>query len=258
MNRAALERLVRDGAAVEYFDHHFTGDAPLPGGVVAHIDTSPHVCTGMLVDRHLHGRQRIWAVVAAFGDNLVDVACDLAAALCREHGRAGGAAGPGRRTDAQQLQRPRRGRVDPAGRRSRGSSSPSPIRFDSLRRARCTRPSRPRDAATSHSRATSRRRTCCPGPGCTCCPMRPGRGACAASSATRSPTRSPRSRTRSSRCARTATTRSACARRARVPTAPTRSAGSSAGNGRAAAAGIGRLPREELGEFVARLAERYA
>jgi hypothetical protein len=33
----------------------------------------------MLVDRHLHGRQRIWAVVAAFGDNLVDAALDLAA-----------------------------------------------------------------------------------------------------------------------------------------------------------------------------------
>jgi hypothetical protein len=35
----------------------------------------------MLVDRHLAGRQRIWAVVAAFGDNLLDSACELAASL---------------------------------------------------------------------------------------------------------------------------------------------------------------------------------
>jgi hypothetical protein len=80
-NRVALERLLHDGVAVEYFDHHFAGDAPLPDGITAHIDTSPDVCTGMLVDRHLHGRQRIWAVVAAFGDNLPDAACDLAASL---------------------------------------------------------------------------------------------------------------------------------------------------------------------------------
>ena len=80
-NRAALDRLAGEGVAVEYFDHHFVGDAALPRGVVAHIDTSPDVCTGMLVDRHLRGRHRIWAVVAAFGDNLVDAAFDLAAPL---------------------------------------------------------------------------------------------------------------------------------------------------------------------------------
>jgi len=85
-NRAAIERLVRDGAALEYFDHHYAGDAPLPPGLIAHIDTSPHVCTGMLVDRHLHGRQRIWAVVAAFGDNLIDAACDLAAPIAANAG----------------------------------------------------------------------------------------------------------------------------------------------------------------------------
>jgi hypothetical protein len=85
-NRAALERLLHDGVAVEYFDHHFAGDGPLPHGVIAHIDTSPDVCTGMLVDRHLHGRQRIWAVVAAFGDNLLDAAYDLADSLALNAG----------------------------------------------------------------------------------------------------------------------------------------------------------------------------
>jgi hypothetical protein len=85
-NRAALERLARDGVRVEYFDHHFAGDTPLPPGVVAHIDTSPDVCTGMLVDRHLHGSKRIWAVVAAFGDNLLEAACELAAPMAMNAG----------------------------------------------------------------------------------------------------------------------------------------------------------------------------
>jgi hypothetical protein len=48
-------------------------------GLHAIIDTTPDVCTGMLVDRFLRGRQRPWAVVAAFGDNLADQARALGA-----------------------------------------------------------------------------------------------------------------------------------------------------------------------------------
>ncbi len=80
-NRRALERLAGDGVRVEYFDHHDAGSQPLPDGVVSHIDTSPGVCTGILVDRHLGGTQRCWAVTAAFGDNLIAEAYALAAPL---------------------------------------------------------------------------------------------------------------------------------------------------------------------------------
>lgn len=80
VNRRAVEELLGDGVAVEYFDHHYPGSAPPPAGLAAHIDTAPGVCTGILVDRHLGGTQRPWAVVAAFGDNLVDEARRLAAA----------------------------------------------------------------------------------------------------------------------------------------------------------------------------------
>jgi hypothetical protein len=69
-NRQALESLLERGVRVQYFDHHFAGDLPRHPGLEALIDTSPGVCTGILVDRYLQGRQRIWAVVAAFGDNL--------------------------------------------------------------------------------------------------------------------------------------------------------------------------------------------
>jgi hypothetical protein len=80
-NRSALEGLLERGVAVQYFDHHFAGELPRHAGLRATIDTSPGVCTGILVDRYLHGKRRIWAVVAAFGDNLDESARALAAPL---------------------------------------------------------------------------------------------------------------------------------------------------------------------------------
>lgn len=80
-NRPALDALLARGVSVQYFDHHFAGELPRHPALSALIDTSPGVCTGMLVDRYLQGRRRIWAVVAAFGDNLVASARDLAQPL---------------------------------------------------------------------------------------------------------------------------------------------------------------------------------
>jgi hypothetical protein len=80
-NRAALDALLERGVAVQYFDHHFAGEPPRHPGLRATIDTSPGVCTGILVDRYLEGKRRIWAVVAAFGDNLDASARTLAEPL---------------------------------------------------------------------------------------------------------------------------------------------------------------------------------
>jgi len=80
-NREALLALLRSGATVQYFDHHFAGELPAHPALDAHIDTSPGVCTGIIVDRHLKGKHRVWAVVAAFGDNLSEAARELAASL---------------------------------------------------------------------------------------------------------------------------------------------------------------------------------
>ena len=80
-NRPALESLLARGVSVQYFDHHFAGDLPRHPGLAAWIDTSPGVCTGIIVDRYLAGRRRIWAVVAAFGDNLDAAARTLAVEL---------------------------------------------------------------------------------------------------------------------------------------------------------------------------------
>lgn len=86
-NRPALEELLGRGVAVQYFDHHFAGELPRHPGLVAYIDTSPGVCTGMLVDRYLEGRRRVWAVVAAFGDNLDRSAPALAEPLGLDEAR---------------------------------------------------------------------------------------------------------------------------------------------------------------------------
>jgi len=80
-NHDALVALLDLGVAVQYFDHHYAGDLPRHPGLTANIDPSPGVCTAMLVDRYLGGKRRIWAIVAAFGDNLPDAARELAQAL---------------------------------------------------------------------------------------------------------------------------------------------------------------------------------
>jgi hypothetical protein len=84
-NRAALLGALRIGARVRYFDHHFAGEIPHHHLLEAHIDPSPTMCTSLIVDRHLGGRYRAWAIVAAFGDNLRTQANEAAAALGLGH-----------------------------------------------------------------------------------------------------------------------------------------------------------------------------
>ena len=77
-NRAGLERILAAGAHVEWFDHHYAGEVPKHPRLRAFLDPAPEVCTSLLVDRHLKGARRTWAIVAAFGDNLTAVASALA------------------------------------------------------------------------------------------------------------------------------------------------------------------------------------
>jgi hypothetical protein len=80
-NRAALLRLLHSGARLRYFDHHHAGEIPVHAGLEAHIETGGGVCTSLIVDRHLHGAHRAWAVAACFGDGLPEAARALAAPL---------------------------------------------------------------------------------------------------------------------------------------------------------------------------------
>jgi len=76
-NRDALDRLLERGVAIRYFDHHRAGAAPAHSRLELHLDPAPDTCTGLIVDRYLGGRQRPWALVAAFGDGLVGPATAL-------------------------------------------------------------------------------------------------------------------------------------------------------------------------------------
>jgi hypothetical protein len=92
-NREAVARLLQEGVAVRYFDHHYAGELPDDPRFEAHIDTAPDVCTSELVNRYLKGRHVRWALVAAYGDEMP--------ALGDAHARAQGIAEDERRTLAE-------------------------------------------------------------------------------------------------------------------------------------------------------------
>ena len=78
-NRDGLIKVLMQGASVFYADHHFAGEIPQNERLTAAIDTSPNVCTSILVNNHIDGQFRLWGVTGAFGDNLDESARELAA-----------------------------------------------------------------------------------------------------------------------------------------------------------------------------------
>lgn len=80
-NRQPLDALLQAGAQLFYCDHHFAGDIPAHPNLEALINTSPDVCTSLLVNGHLRGAYAHWAVVGAFGDNLDESAKAVARTL---------------------------------------------------------------------------------------------------------------------------------------------------------------------------------
>ena len=80
-NADDLRRILAAGANVFYADHHNAGDIPDHPNLQAVIDTSPEICTAMLIDMCLEGAYRAWAVTAAYGDNFPKLARKKAAGL---------------------------------------------------------------------------------------------------------------------------------------------------------------------------------
>jgi hypothetical protein len=94
-NIEELKAALAVGATVVYFDHHRSGDIPNSSNLEAHIDLEPNTCTSLLVDKKLGGQFHDWAITAAYGDNLIARADELAkqaglsdeqAALLKEFG----------------------------------------------------------------------------------------------------------------------------------------------------------------------------
>ncbi|MDR2549725.1 MAG: acetyltransferase [Desulfobulbus sp.] len=80
-NRDTLTRLLALGNRVFYADHHYSGQAIVHDLLETHLDPSPDVCTSLIVDRLLAGAHCLWAIAGAFGDNLDDNARQYARSL---------------------------------------------------------------------------------------------------------------------------------------------------------------------------------
>ena len=77
-NRKDVQRLLDSGAMVEYFDHHDPGELLEHPNITYHINTEPNVSTGLIVNSHVKGKNRLWSIATAFGDNHMDLAMNMA------------------------------------------------------------------------------------------------------------------------------------------------------------------------------------
>ena len=62
-NREGVVAALEAGARILYFDHHFAGEVPENKNLEICINTTSDVCTSVLVNEHLEGAFRAWAVV---------------------------------------------------------------------------------------------------------------------------------------------------------------------------------------------------
>jgi hypothetical protein len=81
VNRGPLQQLLENDNQVLYIDHHFAGELPESPCLTAHIEPQADRCTSLIVDNLLGGKYRLWAICAAFGDNLHPVATKAASDL---------------------------------------------------------------------------------------------------------------------------------------------------------------------------------
>lgn len=77
-NMNGLVSTLEAGAGVLYIDHHRSGDIPVAENLQAHIDLDANTCTALIVDKLLDGQFHSWAITAAYGDNLIAHADQLA------------------------------------------------------------------------------------------------------------------------------------------------------------------------------------
>ena len=81
VNREPLLELLGNQNQIIYIDHHFAGEIPDSPHLTAHIQPQADRCTSLIVDELLGGKYRLWAICAAFGDNLHPVATSAATEL---------------------------------------------------------------------------------------------------------------------------------------------------------------------------------
>lgn len=80
-NRTSLLKLLQQDNKITYFDHHFAGAPIINPALQTNIDIQPTICTSLIVNRVLENRHGLWAICGAFGDNLHESAMELAKAF---------------------------------------------------------------------------------------------------------------------------------------------------------------------------------
>jgi hypothetical protein len=80
-NCAKVNEFLNRGAHIFYVDHHQPGEIPQHPHLTTLINTDSAICTSLLVNQYLNGKYPLWAITAAFGDNLNRSAEQLAASL---------------------------------------------------------------------------------------------------------------------------------------------------------------------------------
>ncbi|MCG9735470.1 DHHA1 domain-containing protein [Pseudoalteromonas shioyasakiensis] len=69
-NMAELHDALCVGARVMYVDHHKAGDIPNHANLFAHINLDANMCTSLIVSDLIEKQYHLWAITAAYGDNL--------------------------------------------------------------------------------------------------------------------------------------------------------------------------------------------
>jgi len=73
-NTEDIKRVLESCHSLFYCDHHKADTLFEHSKLTARINTKPTVCTGLLINGALKGAHSLWAIAAAFGDGLDDVA----------------------------------------------------------------------------------------------------------------------------------------------------------------------------------------
>ncbi|MFD2178867.1 acetyltransferase [Veronia pacifica] len=73
-NRDAMMTQLELGSHITYVDHHDPGEIPDHPSLTHHINTASNTCTSLIVDKLLNGAHREWALVGAYGDNMISSA----------------------------------------------------------------------------------------------------------------------------------------------------------------------------------------
>ncbi|WP_286233178.1 DHH family phosphoesterase [Thalassotalea sediminis] len=73
-NITGLSLLLANNVAVFYADHHRSGPIPDSSCLSAHIDTNANTCTALIINNFLDNLYPLWAITAAYGDNMLAAA----------------------------------------------------------------------------------------------------------------------------------------------------------------------------------------